>query len=181
MSLERIEKLVGLAREHEPALADWLLDALESHKSGCPLDDALGISQAAARSRRDAALRRAAELIHCASEWETAKRLSAWIAWVEEGGSRPPTKRSGRTERFINELQDSGITILVDDDSISLEGFHEDPPEWMWRWIRENEDEIIDVLTSDKPGIERAILAAKRSGARLPTSPRQIYRVITDK
>ena len=84
MSRERFDAALRIIRANNPVLADWLRNGFDRYQSGVDLDEALELTQRHARDRRDAYLRRAAELVP-GSDWQKAKKLARWIAWFEAG------------------------------------------------------------------------------------------------
>ena len=88
MSLERLRLASERLRPVDPALAGWLAEAVANMRVGVPAPEALDLAPAAARARRDAYLRRAAELVQ-GSDWRKAETLARWVRYLAGDGDQP--------------------------------------------------------------------------------------------
>lgn len=174
MTVERLQTIVAIVRQHEPRLAEWLADGLTEYRSGQSLEESLELSQAAARARRDVYLRRAGELIAKPSNYATAKSLMQWITWTQSE-SRP----RNRVERFIADLQANDIQLTVEDGEIIVVGMDEDE-HLIESFIDQHRDQIIETLSREDNEIELAIKRAIDSGAPMPKSDRHLARILSD-
>lgn len=86
MSAAQLQRLIALAREHDPDLYAWLASADADRRDGMPFDRALGLSGPRAIRERDEALAAAAEAMDpkgLASTWARAGKLAARLEMFE--------------------------------------------------------------------------------------------------
>lgn len=97
MSLERLTRLRHAAVQHDPEVAAWLDAALQAWRNGEDLDCALGLAGTQAVRARNAAIRRAADLLDregALSAWARAGRVEAAVrhyeavVWPRRGSPR---------------------------------------------------------------------------------------------
>lgn len=131
MSAERLQRLIALTREHDAGLYAWLAAAVVDHRTGLPLDQALGLSGTRAVRERDEALAAATEAMDprgLLSTWARAGRLSnrlahfefaIWPRYADKPTSAPPAGgvnhhlvRAWRTGQRIPRSQRALFEIL---------------------------------------------------------------------
>lgn len=110
MSLERLQVIADHLASVSPDDAAWLQGALEDIERGTPPADALGFCHQVQRARRDAAIRRAAELID-GSEWQRAQKLERWITWLEHDVTPPRDCDESTMERALDAAQATGLAL----------------------------------------------------------------------
>ena len=117
MSLERLESIARTLEAINAPDARWLSEAVSDIRVGVPVAEALGFSPANQRARRDAAIRRAADLID-GSEWQKARKLKLWIDWLEHDVPTPIDCDESTMERALDAAQRSGLTLPKSDRQI---------------------------------------------------------------
>jgi hypothetical protein len=110
MSLARLQSIANHLARVAPDEAAWLRAVLEDIETGVPANEALGFSPANQRAKRDASIRRAAELIE-GSAWKQAEKLERWIAWLEHDVIPPRGCDEDRMERALDAAQATGLTL----------------------------------------------------------------------
>lgn len=86
MSGRKLQRLIALAREHDPSLYAWLAPAVAEYQSGENLERALGLCGSRAVRERDEALCAAAEAMDPKgqlSTWARAGKLAARLPQFE--------------------------------------------------------------------------------------------------
>lgn len=129
MSAAFLQRLIALAREHDPVAYAWLLDALADHRDGMALDQALGLAGPRAVRERDRALAEAA------TGMDPRGLLSTWA-------------RAGVLAERIESFE-----------AVVWPRYRDDP-------------------TADSRGVNAALVAAFRSGARVPRTQRALHDVL---
>lgn len=89
MSLDRLKLAADRLRGVDPALACWLAEAVSDLRVGVPAAEALELQPSAARVRRDAYIRRAAELVQ-GSDWRKAETIARWCRYLAGDCDPPP-------------------------------------------------------------------------------------------
>lgn len=74
MSARKLQRLIALAREHDPSLYAWLASATAEYQSGENLERALGLCGPGAMRERDAALREAADWLDPKGQMAASRR-----------------------------------------------------------------------------------------------------------
>jgi hypothetical protein len=110
MSHARLQAIADHLAHVAPDDAAWLRAVLEDIETGVPANEALGFSPANQRARRDAAIRRAAELIN-GSDWQRAQKLELWIRWLEHDVTPPRDCDESTMERALDAAQATGLAL----------------------------------------------------------------------
>ena len=110
MSLERLRLAADRLAPVDPVLAGWLAEALEDLRIGIPPAEALQLTTGTRRAHRDAALRRAADMLP-GTDWQKARTLAAWCRWYAGDGDQAPGDDHSDMESLLRAARASGLDL----------------------------------------------------------------------
>ena len=167
----RLEAIAAIVSANDADLGAWFGDALQAITDGTDPAVAFELNATAARVRRDAAIRYAAELIK-GTDWQKAAQLAKWAAYLADQGSRP--ENDTRARRMLADLKDNGIDLCERDGRLVADS----DDAFIRSYVDRNQDELRGAMQS-ADGIEARLQKAATHHP-LPTNQRQFYRVLTD-